>query len=163
MPHKRPSRPVPTVAAKPSLAPPAWLYAATLVLAAAVLLAWFSPPVADADVWWHLKTGQYIVQQHRLPVPDPFAYTTYQAGQSYAGEEVTRYFNLTHEWLAQLALYGTYAAGGFVGLVLMRALALTLFCGLVALLAYRRSDNIYRAIGAALATALVARAFAADR
>jgi hypothetical protein len=160
---KNPTRPAPAIAGKPPLAAPAWLRPATLVLAALVLVAWFSPPVADTDAWWHLKTGQYIVQQHRLPVPDPFAYTTYKAGQSYAGEEITRYFNLTHEWLAQAALYGAYAAGGFTGLVLMRAIMLTLFCGLVALMAYRRSGSIYRAIGAALATALVARAFAADR
>jgi hypothetical protein len=134
----------------------------TFGLAALLLLLWFSPPVSDPDAWWHLKTGQYILQNHRLPVPDPFAYTTY-TGNQYAGEEITRYFNLTHEWLAQVALYGAYAGGGFTGLVLMRAFGLTLFCGLVGWLAYRRSESFYRALGAAFATALVARAFAADR
>jgi hypothetical protein len=159
---KNPGRPAQIVESKPSRPVSVWLRPVSLGLAALLLLAWFSSPVADPDAWWHLKTGQYILQNHRLPVPDPFAYTTY-SGNQYAGEEITRYFNLTHEWLAQMALYGAYAAGGFTGLVMMRAFGLTLFCALVGWLAYRRSGSVYRAIGAALATALVARAFASDR
>ena len=29
----------------------------------------------SGDVWWHLKTGQWIVESHRLPFNDPFSYT----------------------------------------------------------------------------------------
>src|SRR5262249_25778553 len=115
------SRPAPVAPTKPPLAAPAWLRPATIALAALLLLSWFSGEVGDSDAWWHLKTGQFILQQHRLPVPDPFAYTTYARPDSYASEGVTRYFNLTHEWLAQSAMYAAYAGGGFTGVVLLRA------------------------------------------
>src|SRR5947209_4102869 len=160
---KQPSRSTPVLAVKPAAAAPAWLRPAILALTALLLVAWFSSEAGDPDTWWHLKTGQYIVQQHRLPVPDPFAYTTYLGNASYAGEAITRYFNLTHEWLAQAAMYGSYAAAGFTGMVLLRAFALSLFCGLVALMAYRRTESMFRALGAAVATAVVAHSFAADR
>src|SRR5438067_1732434 len=117
--------------AKPRYLPaaaPAWLRPAIIVLAAFLLIALYSVESADTDTWWHLKTGQYILEQHKLPVPDPFAWTTYLGKAAYRGEETTRYFNLTHEWLSQVLLYGSFKAGGFTGLILMRALWLTAFC-----------------------------------
>ena len=54
-------------------------------------------------------------------------------GATYAGEEVTRYFNLTHEWLAQIFMYWIYSVAGFPGLVLARAMLLMVFCALVGL------------------------------
>lgn len=144
-------------------AAPQWLRWTVLALAAALLVFYFCGDVSDTDTWWHLKTGQYIVQQHKLPVPDPFAYTTYMWKPAYAGEEVTRYFNLTHEWLAQAFLYSIYAAGGFAAMVFVRALCMASFCGLAGLIVWRRTHGFYRAIGAALAVTLVARTFTGDR
>ncbi len=123
----------------------------------------FSPAVGDTDTWWHLKTGQYIWQQHRLPVPDPFSFTSYMGKPVYPGEPTTRYFNLTHEWLAQVLLYGSYAAAGFRGLVLMRAFALTLFCALGGWIVYRRTRKFYRALFAGLAPWMVVARFTGDR
>jgi hypothetical protein len=134
-----------------------------LALAAALLLCMLAGEVGDTDTWWHLKTGQYIVQQHKLPVPDPFAYTTSMAKDAYPGESTTRYFNLTHEWLAQIFLWGLYALGGPPALVVMRTLWLTAFCGLAGWIVWRRTGGFYRAIGAALPIVLVAQRFAADR
>ncbi|HEY2019183.1 MAG TPA: hypothetical protein VGH38_37005 [Bryobacteraceae bacterium] len=142
---------------------PTWLRPAILALAALVLMAWFSVDVSDPDTWWHLKTGQFILQNHTLPAPDQFAFTTYLKKSSYAGEEVTRYFNLTHEWLAQAFLYLTYAAGGYAGLVLMRSLLLTAFCGIVGLVAHRRSGSFHLAVAAALAAGTVAWQVRTDR
>ena len=79
------------------------------MLAAVFLVGLFSTELIDPDAWWHLATGRYIVTQHRLPWPDPFAYTTAGAKPGYAGEEATRHFNLTHEWLAQAVWYLIYA------------------------------------------------------
>jgi hypothetical protein len=134
-----------------------------LALSATLLLGLFSPPVVDSDFWWHLKTGQYITQRHTLPVPDPFAFTTAGAGTAYAGEELTRHFNLTHEWLAQVLLYGAYNAAGFAGVVLLRAGLLTAFCAVVGLIVWRRTGGFLRSVGAALAAAAVAVDFALDR
>jgi hypothetical protein len=70
-----------------------------------------------------LKTGQHTLETRALTVPDPFSYTS-GMGSGYTGEDVTRYFNLTHEWLAQIVMYLIYSATGFPGLVLARALML---------------------------------------
>jgi hypothetical protein len=133
-----------------------------LLLAAAVLIGLFSTEIADPDFWWHLRTGQFVVQNRALPVPDPFAFTTAHAHDSYAGESATRYFNLTHEWLAQATLYLVYSVGGFAGVVLWRAILLAAFCGLAGWLAFRRS-GYYRGLLAAFAAAAVATTFASDR
>ena len=142
---------------------PAWLRWVILGLAALLLVAWLSREAGDSDSWWHLKTGQFILTQHRLPVPDPFAYTTYLGKPLYSGEEVTRYFNLTHEWLAQIAMYGAYAAAGLTGLILARAAMLSLFCALAGLMAYRRTRSFPRALVAVFAAAMIVHAFTADR
>src|SRR5260221_9904992 len=95
---------------------PNWLKIAALVLTALCLFGLFATQIADTDFWWHLKTGQYLVEHRSLPVPDPFAYTTYTTAKSApadAGGEWVRRFNLTHEWLAQGGIYAAYAAGGF--------------------------------------------------
>src|SRR5579872_4944040 len=134
-----------------------------LGLAALLLMGWFSPGISDTDFWWHLKTGEYIARNHSLPVPDPFAFTTATAKSAYPGEERTRRFNLTHEWLTQLLFYGVYRVAGFGGVVLFRAAILTAFCGLVGLIAFRRCGGFYRALAAALAAAGVASGFALDR
>src|ERR1035437_4171453 len=134
-----------------------------LALSAVLLVGWFSPEISDPDFWWHLKTGQYIWEKHSLPVPDPFAYTTGMAGPAYAGEERTRDFNLTHEWLAQTLFYLIYQTAGFGGVVLFRAVVLSAFCALAGLLAWRRCGGFWGALAAALATAGVASGFAVDR
>jgi hypothetical protein len=145
----------------PSVPPVRWLQAVTLLLTAGCLLGLFSSAIADTDFWWHLKTGEYIVERHSLPVPDPFAYTT--PVTAYQGEEQVRRFNLTHEWLSQVLIYAVYAIAGFPGIVLTRAVLLASLCGLAGFLAARLSANFYAGIAAACATASVAVAFAADR
>src|ERR1700686_3207006 len=81
--------------------------ATAVVLAAVCLIGLFSTEIADTDFWWHLKTGQYIVQRHSLPVPDPFG-NTVSVAAAYPGEERVRQFNLTHEWLSQVFMYAVY-------------------------------------------------------
>lgn len=148
----------------PRLTPvPRWFQPLFLGLTAIFLMGLFSPEAADTDFWWHLKTGQYIVQQHTLPVPDPFSFTSSLGPPAYPGEPLTRYFNLTHEWLSQILIYLAYLAGGFGGVVLFRAAVLTGFCALVGLIAYRRCGGFYRSWAAALAAASIAVEFAHDR
>ena len=127
------------------------------------LLGIFSTEIADTDFWWHLKTGQYVFEQHKLPVPDPFSYTSNLGEPSYPGEENIRYFNLTHEWLAQLVWYVIYAMGGFPALVIWKALLLSFVCGAAGYLAARRSKNFHVGIVASLAGVPILSLFAADR
>lgn len=142
---------------------PAWLKPVLLGLAAVCLLGLFSGEIGDSDFWWHLKTGQYIGATKSLPVPDPFAYSTYEGKPSYPGEERTRFFNLTHEWLAQLGIYAVYSVAGAPGVILTRAFLLVAFCAIVGYLAARRVGNFYWGLAAAFSAASIARMFAADR
>ena len=127
------------------------------------MLALFSTEVSDTDFWWHLATGRYVAENHALPAPDPFAWTTEQGGEAYPGEAVVRYFNLTHEWLAQSVWYALYAVGGFSALVLLKAVLLALFCGAAGWVAGRRRGDAILGGLVALAAAPIATFFAADR
>ena len=133
------------------------------MLTASLLLAWFAIPATDSDTWWHLKTGQYIVEKHSLPIPDPFAYTTYLKPPLTHGEALARDFNLAHSWLGQVVFYLIYAAAGFPGLILLRALLLAAFAGTVGWIVWRRTAGFYRAIGAAITCAGVSAFSTADR
>lgn len=155
--------PAPAIPAAPPLVVPAWLKPAILLLAAALLFVWFTPEVADSDTWWQLAAGKYIVQTHKLPVPDPFSFTTKDAGAAYPEEPIVRHFNLTHEWLAEAFVYLIYAAGGFTGMVVFRALLLMGVCALSGLVAYKRTSIFYWAVAATIAVGTVANRYTADR
>ncbi len=64
----------------------------------------------DTDMWWHLRSGQHIVETRVLPLTDPFSHT--RSGEPW----------INHGWLAQIALYGAYAIGGFPALAILVAL-----------------------------------------
>src|SRR6266566_2528344 len=141
---------------KPTAAP-AWLAPLLLTMAAILLLALFSGEIRDTDIWLHLKTGQHTLETRALTVPDPFSNTSGIGAAKYA------YFNLTHEWLAQMVMYLTYSATGFPGLVLGRALLLVVFCGLVGWMAFRRSNGFSISLAATFAAAGVAFHFQQSR
>ena len=61
--------------------------------------------VTDPDVWWHLKTGQYIAEHKSVPHTDPFSYT--RAGAPW----------VAHEWLSDLFFYELERATGWGGLL----------------------------------------------
>lgn len=146
----------------PPAALPNWLRPAIVALAAILLMSCFSTEVADSDTFWHLETGKYVVEHHRIPIPDPFSFTT-DLGTPLPGEETVRAFNLTHSWLGQTIMYLTYAAGGFGGMVLLRSLLMTAFCALAGLWAWRRSQRFYGALAAAFVTGFIASYFSSDR
>jgi hypothetical protein len=151
------------VKAAPKTQGPRWIAPILLVLAALFLLGLFATEFADTDAWWHLATGRYIVTQHRLPWPDPFAYTTAGAPPAYPGEDATRHFNLTHEWLAQAVMYIIYSVGRFGALVLWKALLLALLCLTTGHIARLRTGSTLWGIAASLAAASLAVEFAHDR
>jgi hypothetical protein len=151
-------------AAAPAVAPdPHWLRYVIAACSVLLFTAFCTVDVSDTDTWWHLKTGEYILQNRALPVPDPFAYTTYLKPSTKPIEDATRDFNLTHEWLSQILFYLAHAGGGFAGLVVMRASLLTAFCTMVGMAAYRRTRSFYRGLFAALGAGTVAWQFTSER
>ena len=138
-----------------------WWKLALLGTTGVLFILLFSGEIRDFDIFWHLRTGQYIVETHQLPYPDPFSYTS--TGSSYAGEPVTRRFNLTHEWLSQVAMYAIYEFSGFAGLVIARVVMLIVFCALAGWISYIRSTDLAISVAAALAAASMVFYFAQSR
>jgi hypothetical protein len=60
--------------------------------------------VSDPDIWWHLRTGQAIVETHHLFYSDPFSFT--RLGQPW----------VNHEWLTDILVFTVYKAGGMLAL-----------------------------------------------
>ncbi len=71
-------------------------------------------PITDNDVWWHLATGKYILENKKIPNSDPFSYT------NYGGEWID------HAWLAQVIFFSAYNAFGALGLVLLKSILVVL-------------------------------------
>lgn len=90
----------------------------TLFVAIATMVTSTGQP-ADTDTWWHLKTGQLIWQQGRIPLSDPFSHTV--AGAPW----------IDHGWLVQAILWPFYQAFGLGGLALLLAAAITLTFAIV--------------------------------
>src|ERR1700676_547839 len=68
--------------------------------------------VTDPDLWWHLRTGQLILQNHALFHTDPYSFTRF--GQPW----------INHEWLSEVLLFGLYRVAGFGGLTVAFAVAI---------------------------------------
>ncbi len=64
-----------------------------------------SRPIDDGDFWWHLKTGQYIVEEGVVPRTDFFSFTNY--GKPW----------VAHEWLSEVVFYLGYSWFGYGSLI----------------------------------------------
>lgn len=87
------------------------------LLTAVLFIALFTMAVrapTDTDTWWHLRSGQYIVETGSLPRTDPFSFT--KGGEPW----------INQSWLAQIVLYGLSRQLGIPGLALFVAGSATL-------------------------------------
>src|SRR5215467_9496638 len=67
----------------------------------------FDALLADGDTGWHIRTGQFVLENHRAPGVDLFSFT--RAGQPW----------FAWEWLSDVLLaaaYGWRGMGAVVGL-----------------------------------------------
>ena len=60
-------------------------------------------PWVDNDYWWHLATGEWILDNRRVPTTDSFSWT-------FDGEDW-----VAHEWLAALLLAFADRIAGYAG------------------------------------------------
>lgn len=109
---------------------PPHLIALTLVLGAGVFA--LAPP-SDPDVWWHVRTGELILDTRQLPTTDPWSLVA-------VGREW-----VAHSWLAEVVIALFHRAFGLTGLSLYRCLGVTLLLGALAVQAFRRTSP-YRAL-----------------
>ncbi|HYL04605.1 MAG TPA: hypothetical protein VE075_01095, partial [Thermoanaerobaculia bacterium] len=124
--HFTSRRPGGTTAARP-FRDAAGRLASALAAAAllALALAWSLQPLVHDDLFWHLRTGEWIAAHHRVPLVDLFSYTRFGARW------------ITHEWLFSLASWLVYRAAGAAGLVVSTFL---LAAGTFAAVAWRAVD-----------------------
>lgn len=89
----------------------------------------------DPDMWWHLATGRYIVEEGRIPKVDVFSYTS--ANRPW----------ITHEWLTDVGMYALYRVAGKASLILVPAL---IVLGVTVLLYLQCTARPYIAVFATL-------------
>ncbi len=82
-------------------------------------------PLSDGDFWWHLKTGQYIIQNRTIPKVDLYSFTNY--GKPW----------VAHEWLSEVIFYIVYSRLGFNSLIFIFAV----LTALAFWIAFRRSNS----------------------
>src|SRR5262245_12309244 len=82
-------------------------------------------PIDDPDVWWRLRTGQWIIENHSPPARDYFS--TLAMGKPW----------IEYSWLSEVLIYMTYALLGLLGVVYF-VLAMALLIAAAAHLLVRR-------------------------
>ncbi len=77
--------------------------------------------VTDPDVWWHLRSAQWIVEHRAIPRADPF--TSFAAGKPWAA----------YSWLFELLILQLFTRFGLLGIVvystaMLAAITCALYC-----------------------------------
>ena len=82
-----------------------------VVLASPAIICAHTAFIGDPDMWWHLRTGEWILQHHDVPHTEPFSRL---AGTPW----------IAYSWLFEVALLKLYQWLGLVGMI-------TYSCGMV--------------------------------
>lgn len=96
-----------------------------LVLAAAFVAA---RPLSDPDVWWHLRTGELILEEG-LVTADPWSFMSSQPWR-------------LHEWLSEVVMYSTFDLTGYSGVVALVSVTIACFTGVLAVSCRRVSEPV---------------------
>lgn len=88
-------------------------------------------PSADPDVWWHLRTGDHILDTNAIPTSDPFSWTA--QGRAWTA----------HEWGSQVLLATVDRSGGPAALRVLVGLSVGIAALFVLRLIRRFSDDLW--------------------
>lgn len=75
--------------------------------------------MSNNDIWIHLKTGEYVLENGWVPQKDPYSFIA--ADRDY----------VAHEWLSGVLFHIVYAAGGVQALIFFKAAILAASCALL--------------------------------
>src|SRR5260221_10511240 len=100
-----------------------------IVVIASIPAKSLSERLSDPDAWWHLRTGALIAQTHHIPRADIYSFTV--PGKRW----------VVQEWGSELIMHAFRSAFGLYGVLVWRALMLTLIYVLVARLLVRRMGS----------------------
>ena len=62
-------------------------------------------PVMDPDIWWHLRVGQWVVDNDTVPITDPFS--------SYGLDRPW----IAYSWFYEVLVFRLYSLFGLAGIV----------------------------------------------
>jgi hypothetical protein len=96
-----------------------------------------SRPMIDSDTWWHLRTGQWIVDHRALPAVDQFSLTRSGTPWYYPA------------WLSEVVMVEVFTVAGLPGLNLMFSALIVL--SFVVIFMTMRGDPYLRAVVLVLA------------
>lgn len=88
-----------------------------------------SPIISCYDIWWHLKTGDFLLKGI-FPTQDIFSFTAF--GKPW----------ILHEWGSEVLFALAYKGMGISGLILLKSFVVALMFGLVFNMMLRRNINI---------------------
>lgn len=91
---------------------------AMIAVLGAILVIALAPRI-DTDLWWHLRTGEYILAHLNVPTSDFYSFT-------FAGRPWT-----DHEWLTEVIFTLTYRLAGLWGPIVLCAVVLVATYALV--------------------------------
>ncbi|MBP2427644.1 hypothetical protein [Bradyrhizobium elkanii] len=104
-----------------------------LIFAATAYLTFITRSVSllkDADIYWHIVVGQWIVDHRAVPHVDLFSFTIRGAPW------------ITSEWLSEVLYFVAYKLAGWTGPLILAALSASVAFYLLALLLLKRLPNI---------------------
>jgi hypothetical protein len=94
-------------------------------------------PSVDEDIWWHLRTGQWILDHHTIPATDPFSRYGLETGKPY----------VAYSWVFEVLAASLYQGLGLTGFAVGRGLlTLAILVALHRLIA-RRQPSFMGAAG----------------
>jgi hypothetical protein len=118
-----------------------------LVTVAALALYAGLGSIRALDLWWHMATGRYIVEEKSLPRVDVFSHT-YEGAPWFNGES-----------LSEVILFLTYREGGETALVAFKLAVVGAAFLLAGWIGWRRSASPVLAVAALVPAAYVCRPF----
>jgi hypothetical protein len=129
---RRPAAPSNDVTAVP-------LWSLLTATVGAIVIAQAARPLDDPDVWWHVRSGDQILSQHRMPSRETWVYPA--LGRRW----------VPTSWLSDVVLSLAHSAGGWQGVRVLTILVAATFAFLLA----RRLRQEASPLGAAIAYAAV--------
>jgi hypothetical protein len=88
----------------------------------------------DPDIWWHLATGRWILQNDSIPVTDPFS----RFGQDRPWVE--------YSWLFDVLVFKAYRSAGLGGIELVKTTTVALLALVLYLLLHRLAGSFGSAV-----------------
>lgn len=108
-----------------------WFFVALLVWLFMAGSGGWSGLLADGDIGWHIRVGEYILSTHTVPHTDLFSFSL--AGQPW----------FAWEWLADIVFALLYGAAGMKGVVLFAGVLIAAFGAmLVRYMVWRGADGL---------------------